>query len=69
MADNQRSETYRAELRALAAGRLPDGVDPQSRRGRQYLTIIRLAQEFVASASPLSDDQKAAIRLLGEVKV
>ena len=49
-------------LRALASGRLPDGVDPRSRAGREYQKIIDYVHACVLAAPPLSDNQRALIR-------
>jgi hypothetical protein len=49
---------------AVADGRIPDGVDPESAEGRRYAALIEHVRADVAAAPPMTDVQKALVATL-----
>ena len=43
---------------AIADGRIPDGIDPESPEGRRYAALITKVQADVAAAPPMTPAQK-----------
>lgn len=54
------SESDRVIL-ALADGRIPDGIDPGSAKGRHYARVIQAVEADMAAAPPMSDAVKARV--------
>lgn len=52
---------FRATILALADGRLPDDVSPDSQQARDYRRMIAVSDEAIAKAPPLTPATKAAI--------
>lgn len=46
---------------AVADGRIPDGVDPDSAEGRRYAALIEHVRADVAAAPRMTESQKAQV--------
>ena len=46
---------------ALADGRIPDGVDPESAEGRRYAALIVRVKADIAAAPPMTPAQKRLV--------